>query len=59
MIFSKITNEYQRDNIAIRDIIYKVLGIIICYIKFTTTDVSVVNSLGVDKNSRKIKGFEI
>lgn len=59
MIFSKVTNEYKEDDIAIKDITYKIFNIVICYVKFTTTNVNVVNDLNTDINNKEIKGFKI
>lgn len=59
MIFSKVTNEYKEDDIAIKDITYKIFNIVICYVKFITTNVNVVNDLNTDTNNKEIKGFKI
>ena len=59
MIFSKVTNEYKENDIAIKDITYKIFNIVICYVKFATTNVNVINDLNTNTNNKEIKGFKI
>lgn len=59
MIFNKITNEYKKNNTAVRDTIYKICGVTICHTKATTADINVVQCLTTVRKRKKIKGFTV